>query len=141
MMRRIVLTESASGLTYTARTSVPVGARIVDVLIEQLAAWTAATITVDVGDSDAPDALVAAYDISGAGFSTAANASGTAWGDAFGNGAPYSDPAQLGTGKLYPTGDLINIVATATVPGGPTGLTYVTLLMETGSVIRQAEVA
>jgi len=139
-MRRIVLTETASGLTYTAQTSVPVGARITDVLIESLAGWTAATITVDVGDSDASDALVAAYDVSSAGFSTAANGSGTAWGDAAGNGAPYSTAAGVGTGKLYPAGDLITVVGTATVPGGPTGLTYVTLLMEPASVVRQATV-
>ena len=52
MMRRVVLTETASGLTYTAQTSVPAGARIVDVLVETTAAWAAA-----ISGSPAPEQL------------------------------------------------------------------------------------
>lgn len=141
MMRRLVLTETATGTTYTAETSIPVGARITDVLIETFAAWTAGSIAVDVGDSDDPQALIAAYDLTGAAYSTAANGSGTAWGDSSGNGAPYSAALGVGTGKLYPSGDLITVVGTAGTPGGPTGLTYVTLLIEQASVVRQASVA
>jgi hypothetical protein len=137
MMRRIVLTETASGLTYTGVTSVPAGARIVDVLVETTAAWAAATVAVDIGDSDDPQALAAAYDISSVVYDTGVNTNGTAWGDASGTGNPYS--AQ-GTGKLYPAGDLITVVGTATTPAGPTGLTYVTLLMELGSIVRQSTV-
>lgn len=141
MMRRIVLTETASGLTYTAQTSVPVGARILDVLVETTAAWSAATIAVDVGDSDASDALASAVDASGVVFSSGVNNGGTAWGNAGGDGAAYSDTASGGTGKLYPAGDIITVVGTATTPAGPTGLTYVTLLLETASVVKQSTVA
>lgn len=140
MMRRLVLTETASGLTYTAQTSVPVGARILDVLIETFTDWTAASLAIDVGDSDATDALVAAFAAETA-AATFVNgsviSSGTAWGDAAGLGHAYTDG---GTGKLYPSGDLITVVGTATVPGGPTGLTYVTLLMELPGVVRQSVV-
>ncbi len=106
-------------------------------LVETSAAWAAATITVDIGDSDDPQALAAAYDISSVVYDTGVNTNGTAWGDASGTGNPYS--AQ-GTGKLYPAGDLITVIGTATTPAGPTGLTYVTLLMELGSIVRQSAV-
>lgn len=139
MMRRLVLTETATGVTYTARTSIPAGARILDVLIETTAAWTASTCPISVGDSDAADALVQAYDAAAVTFlnDLGGTFGGTAWGDAAGNGTAYSSS---GTGKLYPTGDLITVVASPTVPGGPTGLTYVTLLLELPSVVRQAAV-
>jgi len=141
MMRRLVLTETASGLTYTAQTSVPVGARILDVLFETVEAWTAATIAVSVGDSDGAHSLAASFDASSVIFSTAANGSGDGWGNAGGDGGPYSAGEGSGTGKLYPNGDLVTVQGIATTPGGPTGLTYVTLLMELPSVIRQATVA
>lgn len=139
MMRRLVLTETASGLTYTAVTSVPVGARILDVLVETTAAWAAATVTVDVGDSDGADSLAAAVDVSAVLYANDSGGTfgGTAWGDTGGDGKSYSGG---GSGKLYPAGDLITVTATATVPGGPTGLTYVTLLMETASVVQRASV-
>jgi hypothetical protein len=140
MMRRIVLTETASGLTYTGVTSVPAGARITDVLMETFSAWAAATLDIVVGDSDAPDALIGNTDVSAVGFATAAPNGGSAWGDSGGNGNPYSNAMGLGTGKLYPSGDLITVIGTATTPAGPTGLTYVTLLIELGSIVRQSTV-
>ncbi len=139
MLRRLVLTETATGVTYTARTSIPAGGRLLDVLIETPDAWTAATCPIDVGDVDAADALVAAFDAANVGYvnGRSGNYAGTAWGDASGNGAPYR---ALGTGKLYPTGSLITVVASPTVPGGPTGLTYVTLLIDVGSIVNPAGV-
>ncbi len=138
MIRRLVLTETATGVTYTARTSIPHGARLLDVYLETTAAWTAATCPVDVGDSDAADALVGAQNLKAQQGIPGSGAGGTDWG----NGLSDSDgPISAGgPGKFYPSGDLVTVVASPTVPGGPTGLSYVTLLLELGAVVNPAAV-
>lgn len=127
MIRTLTFAETASGATYSAVTSVGPGMRIVDVLIETDIAWTAATAALSIGDSDAADALCGAVDVTGLLYVAADSQGGTAWGDAGGDGAPYSSK---GTGKLYPAGDIITAIITAGTPGGPTGITRVDLLLE-----------
>lgn len=137
-VRTLTFTETVAGLTYTAVTSVPKGARILDVLLESTAAWTAATSDLDVGDSDAADALVQAQDMSAQFGQPAAGAGGTDWGNGLtGADGPFS---ATGPGKLYPSGDLITAVITATVPGGPTGISRVTILFEFAGAHRAATV-
>ena len=135
MVRTIRFTETADGATYTGKVSVPAGARLLDLLLETTVAWTAATAPLDVGDSDASDALIAAMDIAGVTFgdSYGLNFNGTAWGNANNDGGPAYNG---GSGKLYPNGDTITAVITPTVPGGPTGISTVTLLLELGGVAR-----
>jgi hypothetical protein len=139
MIRTLTFTETAAGVTYTAFTSVPPGCRILDVLVETDAAWTAATAALDIGDSDASDALANAYDITAVGYVNSAGGplGGTAWGDAGGGGGPYSNS---GSGKLYPSGDIITAVVTAGTPGGPTGISRVCLLIEQVPLLRRATV-
>lgn len=139
-VRTLTFAETASGVTYTAVTSIPPGARLLDVLVETTAAWTAATADLTIADNEAEDALASAYDITSEGFSTAANTGGTAWGNGDGDGAPYSAGEGSGTGKLYPTGSEITAVVTAGTPGGPTGVTVVTLVLETPTTARRATV-
>lgn len=126
--RVLTFTETATGVTYTAKCSLPPGSRLLDVLIETTVAWTAATAPLDVGDSDAADALVQALNVAAQDFTSAgAKTSGTAWGDSGGNGSAY---LSSGSGKLYPSGATITAVISPTVPGGPTGVSRVTLWFE-----------
>jgi hypothetical protein len=135
-VRTLTLTETVAGLTYTGRVSVPAGARVIDVLVETTAAWAAATAALDVGDSDANDALIGALSVSAQGAWVASANGGTDWGNGLtDNTGPYSAG---GPGKLYPSGDTITAVVTATVPGGPTGHTVVTVLYEFAGVHRVA---
>lgn len=127
--RVLTFTETAAGVTYTASCSLPKGSRLLDVLVETTVAWTAATAPIDVGDADAADALVSGDDIAAQqGVTAAFNGSGTDWGNGL-NGAsgPYS---ASGPGKLYPNGAIITAVVTPTVPGGPTGISRITLWFE-----------
>lgn len=137
MVRTLTFVETVDGETYTARTSVPPGARLLDLLIETTEAWTAASADLDVGDSDASDALCSAVDLTSVVFGDSYNINfnGTAWGNAAGDGSPTFVG---GTGKLYPSGDLITAVVTAGTPGGPTGLSRVTLLLELPALQRRA---
>jgi hypothetical protein len=138
MLRTLSIVETDAGLTYTARASVPAGARLLDVLIESSAAWTAATADLDVGDLDGADALIASADITGTDGSAAEGLGGTDWGfGRDGTNGPYS---ASGPGKLYPSGSTITAVVTATVPGGPTGISLVTLLLELPGTHRAATV-
>jgi len=136
-VRTLTFTETVAGLVYTAVTSIPKGARIIDVLIESTAAWTAATALLDVGDSDAADALIQAQDMTSQfGINAIAANGGTDWGNGLIQAdGPYSS---TGPGKLYPSGDIITAVITATVPGGPTGLSRVTILFEIAGAHRVA---
>lgn len=134
--RVLTLTETVDGVTYTASTSLPKGARLLDALVETPAEWTA-TAALDLGDGDAADALISALDVAPFLFSSGDHG-GTAWGDANGNGNAYSNS---GTGKVYPAGATITAVITAGAPGGPTGLTRVTLLYEFAGLTRAAVVA
>lgn len=138
MIRTLRFTETIDGATYTASTSIPAGGRILDVLLETTAAWTAATAPLDVGDADASDALVGAEAMDGLVGKAAAGAGGTDWG----NGLGDTDGPQSagGPGKSYPAGGTITAVVTPTVPGGPTGLSAVTLLIELPGVSRRAVV-
>ena len=137
-VRTLTFVETVAGVTYTAVTSVPKGARILDVLLETTAGWTAATADLDVGDSDAADALVGALDVSSQFGIAASGGGGTDWGNGLSDAdGPYSS---VGPGKLYPSGDIITAVITATVPGGPTGLSRVTILFEIAGAHRVATV-
>ena len=50
---------------------------------------------------------------------------GTDWGNGLnGTTGPFSAG---GPGKLYPSGDVVTAVVTPTVPGGPTGISAITL--------------
>lgn len=138
MLRTILLTETVDGATYTGSVSVPAGWRVLDLLVETFVAWTAATADLDVGDSDAADALAAAFDLTGVTFQSGTGVGGTTWGNADGDGDPYSGS---GTGKLYPAGETITAVVTSTTPGGPTGISRVTLWMEPAGVTRRAVAA
>lgn len=135
MVRTLTFVETADGATYTARTTVPAGSRLLDVLIETTEAWTASSADLDVGDSDEADAIAAAVDLTSVTFVNGAASSGTAWGNAGGDGKAYGDG---GTGKLYPAGDLITAVVTAGSPGGPTGISAVTLVLEYAGAQRRA---
>lgn len=138
-VRTLTFVETANGATYTARTSIPPGARIVDVLLETFTAWTAATAPIDVGDSDAADALVGAADLASQQGVVGSGSGGTDWGNGLTDAdGPYSAG---GPGKLYPSGDLITAVVTPTVPGGPTGVSRVTILFEFAGSQRAAIVA
>lgn len=135
----MAFTETVAGLVYTGSVSIPAGARVLDILVETSAAWTAATADLDVGDSDATDALASALDVSAVAYQSGNTLlGGTAWGDAGGNGDTYAGGTAGGTGKLYPAGDVLTAVITATVPGGPTGHTAVTVLYEFPGVHRLA---
>lgn len=138
-VRTLTFTETLDGVTYTAATSVPKGWRVLDVFVETTVGWTAATAPLDVGDSDANDALVAAVNLKAQQGIAGKDANGTDWG----NGLSDADgPASAGgPGKLYPAGDTITAVATATVPGGPTGISRLTLWLEGPTVRRNAVAA
>jgi hypothetical protein len=137
-VRVLTLTETVAGVTYTATTSVPKGARILDVLTETTVAWTAATAPVDVGDGDGADSLIAAADLAAQQGAAATGLGGTDWG----NGLTDADGPQSagGPGKLYPNGGTIVAVCTPTVPGGPTGVSRITLLFEFAGATRAAVV-
>lgn len=138
MLRTLTFTETALGVTYTARTSVPAGARLLDVLVETTTGWAAATAPLDVGDSDASDALIAAVDLKAAQGAAASGLGGTDWGNGLSDSdGPYS---AAGPGKLYPSGDVITAVVAPTVPGGPTGVSKVTLVLELAGTVRAARV-
>lgn len=145
-LRTLTFTETVDGVTYTARTSLPVGARLLDVLLETTEAWTAASADLDVGDADAADALITAYDLTSVAFKNAdgSGAVGGAWGNDGGDGAPYGGSDNSGgggSGKLYPNGATITAVVTAGTPGGPTGLSSVSLLFEFAGARRAAVAA
>lgn len=56
-------TETGAG-TYTGSVTVPAGASILDILVNGVALWTAATsAAMDVGDGDDPDGFFAAIDL------------------------------------------------------------------------------
>jgi len=139
MVRSVTFTETVAGVTYTAVTSIPAGARLLDIAVETTAAWTAMTAPVDVGDSDATDALVKGHDLAAIqGAVLAAAGGGTDWGNGLiGATGPYSAG---GPGKLYPTGDVITAVCSPTVPGGPTGVSKLTLIFELPGTSRAATV-
>lgn len=135
-IRVLTFTETVAGATYTARCSLPDGSRLLDVLLETTVAWTAATAPVDVGDADAADALVAATDLAAQQGIAATGLGGTDWGNGLvGADGPYSAG---GPGKLYPAGAAIVAVITPTVPGGPTGISRVSLWYEAANVTRAA---
>lgn len=140
MIRTLTFTETATGVTYTAVTTVPAGSRLLDIYVETTVAWTAATATLDIGDSDAADSLAASAtaDLAAQQGIAGSAAGGTDWG----NGLAAADGpiSSAGPGKLYPTGDTITAVCAPTVPGGPTGVSKITLLLETPSVHRAATV-
>lgn len=138
MFRTIEITETVDGATYTGSVSVPKGWRVMDLLVETFTAWTAATADVDVGDSDAADALLTAQDLTSVFFASGGNLHGSAWGNAAGDGEPYGAG---GTGKLYPNGDTITAVVTAGTPGGPTGVSRATVWMIPPTVTRRAVAA
>jgi hypothetical protein len=125
-LRILRFNETASGATYTARTNIPKGARLIDIFAETTVGWTAATANLDLGDSDGADSLITSMDmtspvsvnVKGSG------ASGSKWASP---PDPYSDQ---GAGILYPAGDTITAVITAGTPGGPTGLSSVVLWFE-----------
>lgn len=138
MIRELHFTETVDGVTYTAVTSMPAGARLLDILIETYTGWTAATADLDLGDSDANDALAAAVDLTGQMGVAGNGAGGTDWGNGLSDSdGPYSAG---GPGKLYPNGDLITAVVTAGTPGGPTGFSRVSLLLELRGVSNPATV-
>jgi hypothetical protein len=124
-LRILRFAETVDGVTYTARTNIPKGARLLDILMETTVGWTAATASLDVGDSDGADSLINGQDISNVdGVTIDSAAGGTYW------ASPPNPYSGSGTGKLYPAGDSITAVVTATVPGGPTGLSSVALWFE-----------
>lgn len=136
MIRTLFFTETVAGATYTASVTVPAGARLLDVLVDTSVAWTAVTAPIDVGDSDASDALVNGFDMAAQGGTAAKSKGGTDWGDGLsGNNGPLS---AVGPGKFYPNGDTITAVCSPTVPGGPTGVSSVSLLLEIPSTHRAA---
>ncbi len=138
MIRTLLFTEDDTSLTYTAEISIPVGARLLDIYVETDVAWTAATAPLDVGDSDASDALCDAgtVDLTGQQGIAGSACAGTDWG----NGLTAADGpiSNGGPGKLYPSGDTITAVATATVPGGPTGISRIVLFLQVPGPDRQA---
>lgn len=138
-LRVLTLTETVDGATYTAVTSIPPNWRLMDVYLETDVAWTAATCPVDVGDLDGADSLAAAVDLASQQGIAGKDASGTDWG----NGLTDADGpvSSSGPGKLYPSGSIITAVASPTVPGGPTGVSRVTLLLEAPTTQRRATVA
>ena len=139
MLRILTFTETDTGVTYTAKSSIPPGARLLDVLLETTVAWTAATAPVDVGDSDASDALVKAADLAAQQGIGAGGTGGTDWGNGLtGTDGPYQTG---GAGKLYPNGDTITAVISPTVPGGPTGVSRITLMFDMSGTTRRAVVA
>lgn len=138
MIRTLFFAETVAGATYTASVTVPAGARLLDVLVDTSVAWAAATAPIDVGDSDAADALVKNFDMAAQGGTAGKSKGGTDWGDGLtGNNGPLS---AVGPGKLYPNGDTITAVVSPTVPGGPTGISSVSLLIEIPSTHRVAVV-
>ena len=138
MIRTLTFTETSTGATYTARTSIPRGARLLEVFLETTVAWTAATAPVDVGDSDAADALVKAANLKAQQGIDSSGKGGTDWGNGLnGTTGPYSTG---GPGKLYPAGDVITAVLSPTVPGGPTGVSRITLWIELNATTNPATV-
>lgn len=138
MIRLLTFTETVAGATYTAKTSIPKGARLLDVLLETTTAWTAATAPITIGDADAADSLVKAADLAAQQGIDANTQGGTNWGNGLnGTDGPVSAG---GPGKLYPSGGLITAVCSPTVPGGPTGVSRVSFLIETASVNNPASV-
>jgi hypothetical protein len=137
-VRVLTFTETVAGVTYTAVTSLPKGSRLLDVLIETTVAWTAATAALDLGDVDASDALAAAVDLTSQFGVAGANQGGTDWGNGLTDSdGPYS---ATGPGKLYPAGSPITAAVTAGTPGGPTGISRVTLWYEFAGPSRAASV-
>lgn len=135
-LRILRFAETVDGATYTARTNVPKGARLMDILAETTAAWTAATALLSVGDSDGADSLVQDQGVADLG---GVNGKGMARGaDWSTDGNPYGDG---NAGKLYVAGDTITAVVVATVPGGPTGLSSVVLWFEPQGAGQLATVA
>lgn len=131
----MTFTETVDGATYTASIDLPANTRLLDVLVETFTAWTAATAPLDVGDSDAADALASGLNVAAQMGVVGANATGTDWGNGLtGADGPYgyngTQASTSGPGKLYPAGDTITAVITPTVPGGPTGVSRVTLIAQ-----------
>ncbi len=138
-VRTLTFTETQTGVGYTGVTSIPPGARLMDVLIETFTAWTAATAVLDLGDADGAEALVKDHAAKAAQGVAGAGTGGLDWGNGLtGATGPYSAG---GPGKLYPTGDVLTAVITPTVAGGPTGISRVTIWYEFAGVQRVAAVA
>ena len=138
-IRVITIAETVAGLTYTGRTTLPPGSRLIDVMIESDTAWTAAVAALDLGDVDAADALAAAVDVTAQFGAAGAGQGGTDWGNGLTDSdGPYS---AAGPGKWYPNGTTVTAVVTAGTPGGPTGQSRVTLWYEPGGFYRAARAA
>lgn len=138
MIRTLLFTQTETGVTYTAVTSIPAGARLMDLDIETFTAWTCSTAAISIGDADAANSLVSAASVKALQGIPAKAKGGTNWGNGLsGTTGPIS---ALGPGKLYPNGGIITAIVTVGTPSGETGVTRITLWIETPSVEREASV-
>lgn len=138
MIRTLNFTQTETGTVYTAHTSIPAGARLMDLDLETFAAWTCSTAAISIGDADGAATLVSAANIKAQQGIPAKAKGGTNWGNGLvGTTGPIS---ALGPGKLYPTGGPITAVLTVGTPSGETGITVVSLWIEMPTVVRAASV-